>query len=79
MDVLEWSRDGSWLLTGSHDDTLKLFAYDVHSGSFTERSQLENWQHGVHAASFAPDEQNVVIAASHADHVALLDARSCSR
>lgn len=79
MDVLEWTRDGSLLLTGSHDDTLKLFAYDADDGSFTERSTLENWQHGVHAASFAPDQRNLVIAASHTDHVALLDTRSCLR
>jgi WD40 repeat protein len=77
MDVLEWSRDGGFLLTGSHDDTLKLFAYDPDSGSFTERSTLDNWQHGVHAASWAPDERNVVMAASHTDHVVLLDTQSC--
>ncbi|HMJ13502.1 MAG TPA: WD40 repeat domain-containing protein [Polyangiaceae bacterium] len=77
VDVLEWSHDHTVLLSGGHDDTLRL-STEV-SGALQTLGSLRDDGAGVHAASWSTDDAFVAIAASHHDQVTLLDARSCPR
>jgi WD40 repeat protein len=75
MDVLEWSRDGKRIVTGGHYDTIRLSVFE--DGGLTTVAEHPDDGLGIHAASWSPDEDYMVLAAANIDRIALLDARGC--
>jgi WD40 repeat protein len=76
VDVLEWSPDQTRLITGGHDDTIRL-ATGV-SGTLQMLGSLSESAGGVHSVSWSRDGELVALAASQRDEVMLLDAQTCA-
>jgi WD40 repeat protein len=75
VGFIAWSPDGRRVLTGGHDDTIRLY-----DGTGPGLQVLDVWgEHrlGVHAISWSPDGRRAVLAGSQCDQVLLLDLASC--
>ena len=75
--ALEWRFDGDYALTGGHDDTVHLFAVERGPAAPRRLATLRDNRAGVHAVSWSPTGEHVVLAASKTDRLTLLDVRSC--
>ncbi len=75
LRALEWSPDGSYAISGGHDDTIRFLAR--HDGTMRVLDVWPQGVLGVHALSWSPDGQYFLHAASQADRVTLVDARAC--
>jgi WD40 repeat protein len=75
LRALEWAPDGSYALSGGHDDTIRFLGR--HAGSMRVLDVLPQSRLGVHALSFSPDGRYFVHVASQEDRLTLVDARAC--
>lgn len=63
------------IVTGGHYDTIHLSVFE--DGGLTTVAEHPDNGLGIHAASWSPDEDYMVLAAANVDRIALLDARGC--
>jgi WD40 repeat protein len=75
VDTLAWSRDRPLVVTGGHDDTIRLFSV-ADGGVLTTVSVLDHTT-GAHWVSWSHDESYLVLASGLLDRISLVDARSC--
>lgn len=76
LDVLAWRHDGQSLVTGGHDDTIRVWAR--RDSALEELASLDDHTTGVHAVSWSTDGAYLVLTSSRGDHVTLLDMRGCA-
>ena len=72
---MEWSGDRQRIVTGGHDDTMRLLAFD--GAALTNMAVLEDHDSGVHSVAWSRDEAYMVMASSMVDRIALIDMRAC--
>jgi WD40 repeat protein len=75
LDILEWTDDEEWIVTGGHDDTIRLSRFA--DGTFATIATLEDHQTGAHSVSWAPDDLHLVLASSMVDRISLVDVSTC--
>jgi WD40 repeat protein len=76
VQVIEWSRDRTRLITAEHDDTLHLFSRM--DQTITAIGTLPAHYSGVHSVGWSPDGKSLVAASSHGDIVTLVDVSGCN-
>ncbi len=75
INTMEWSGDRQRIVTGGHDDTMRLLAFD--GAALTNMAVLEDHDSGVHSVAWSRDEAYMVMASSMVDRIALIDMRAC--
>ncbi|HWM85424.1 MAG TPA: WD40 repeat domain-containing protein, partial [Kofleriaceae bacterium] len=75
INTMEWSGDRQRIVTGGHDDTMRLAAYD--GAVLTTMAVLEDHDSGVHSVAWSRDEAYMIMASSMVDRIALIDMRAC--
>ena len=75
LDILEWTDDEEWIVTGGHDDTIRLSRFA--DGTFATIAMLEGHETGAHSVSWSPDDLHLVLASSKLDRISLVDANTC--
>jgi WD40 repeat protein len=75
VDTLAWSRDRPLVVTGGHDDTIRMFSV-ADDGALTSVALLDD-QTGAHWVRWSPDESYLVLSSGLIDRINLVDARTC--
>ncbi|HVR18456.1 MAG TPA: WD40 repeat domain-containing protein [Polyangiaceae bacterium] len=75
--VLAFNPAGDRAVSAGHDDTLRLFDVSTTGGTLSHLATWDENALGVHDVSFSPDGSRLLVAASHADHLTLLDVSAC--
>jgi WD40 repeat protein len=70
-----WRADEKRALSGGHNDTVRYF--DVTESGLENTATLDGYALGVHALALSADGTRLLVAASHADRLTLLDVGSC--
>jgi WD40 repeat protein len=75
VGVISWSPDGNYVVTGGHDDSVRLFA--VSDDGLEPIDVYGDHLSGVHAFSWSPDQRHGLLVSSQCDLVTLVDLTGC--
>jgi WD40 repeat protein len=75
LRALAWGPDGSYALSGGHDDTVRFLGR--HAGTMRVVDVLPQTTMGVHALTWSPSGEYFLHVSSQHDRLQLVDARAC--